>query len=329
MSALRLAAVFGHGMVLQQKTVTRLFGFTQSQMPVTVELERLPAEIKRQTESDTQYGLVFREEDLSGRDGYFEFKLPAFPASYDPYRLTVRSGAELVVVDDILIGEVWYAAGQDNMAQTVRMSDAQDLLADCVNLAPVRFFQMNQDGLSAQLAEYSYTPLGEAQGGQWQRGDQTYLMGDISALAFSFARDLYYAWDLPVGVISASCPGTYIHAWLPRDIIEADPIIRNHVREVKLYRDKASWNMEKVDPVQTARQDSSPGRLFPRPQPVALLDGRRPGRGPLGPGHPGYHPSGAGILSPQPAGGHLQPQAGPLCRPFYPGGPLDAGRKRC
>ncbi len=278
MSALRLAAVFGHGMVLQQKTVTRLFGFTQSQMPVTVELERFPAEIKRQTESDTQYGLVFREEDLSGRDGYFEFKLPAFPASYDPYRLTVRSGAELVVVDDILIGEVWYAAGQDNMAQTVRMSDAQDLLADCVNLAPVRFFQMNQDGLSAQLAEYSYTPLGEAQGGQWQRGDQTYLMGDISALAFSFARDLYYAWDLPVGVISASCPGTYIHAWLPRDIIEADPIIRNHVREVKLYRDKASWNMEKVDPVQTDRQDSSPGRLFPRPQTVALLDGRRPDR---------------------------------------------------
>ncbi len=279
MSALRLAAVFGHGMVLQQKVASRLFGFAKAEMPVAVQLERFPAEIRRQVESDIQYGLIYSEQDLTGPDGYFEFKLPTLQASYDSYRLTVRSGVEVLVVDDILVGEVWFAAGQDNMAQSVNQSDAKSLLPDCVNLGSIRFFQMNQDGLSDQVPEYSYTPLGEAQGGEWQRGDQAYQMGEMSAIAFTFARDLHYEEDIPVGVINASCPGTYLHAWIPRDIIESDPITKNHVREVKLYRDKASWNLEEVDVFQEEPSDRvSLGRTFPRPQTVALLDGRRPDR---------------------------------------------------
>lgn len=279
MSVLRLAAVFGHGMVLQQKVATRLFGFTKADMPVSVQLERFPAELGRQADSEIEYGLIYSEEDLTGRDGYFEFRLPALLASYDTYRLTVRSGPEVLVVDDILAGEVWFAAGQDNMAQTVNQSDAKELLSDCVNLASIRFFQMNQDGLSEQVPEYSYTPLGEAQGGEWQRGDQAYQMGEMSAIAFTFARDLHYGWDIPVGVINASCPGTYIHAWLPRDLIESDPITKNHVREVKLYRDKAGWNLEAVDQIPEERPETTgPNRAFPRPQTVALLDGRRPDR---------------------------------------------------
>ena len=283
MSSLRLAAAFCDGMVLQQGTVTKLFGFSKTEARVTVELERFPAEIHQPTDAETHYGLIFKEEDTSGRDGYFEFHLPPQKASYDSYRLTLRSGAEILVVDDILVGELWYAAGQDNMAQTVNDSDVQELLSDCVNLTSVRFYQMNEDGLSDQVPEYSYTPLGEAQGGEWQRGDQVYLMGDMSAIAFSFARELYYMLDVPIGVINVSSPGTYIHAWLPREIIEADPIIKNHVREVRLYRDQANWNGEFVEEASQDREEiASHQSMFPRPQTAALLEGRRPDRqGPI------------------------------------------------
>lgn len=279
MAALRLATVFGNGMVIQQQTVTKLFGFTKSDMKVTVELERFPAESRQASKAKTRYGLVHFEEEKAGRDGYFEFRLPPLQASFDPYRLTVRSGAEAVIIDDILIGEVWLAAGQDNMAQTVSMSDAGELLPDCVNLAAIRFFQMSVDGLSEKVPEYSYTPLGEAQGGEWHRGDQTYLVEDVSAIAFTFARELHYEMALPVGVINLACPGTYIHAWLPREIIESDPIIKNHVREVRLYRDRESWNSEEVESSRAEKGEAKrPQASFPRPQIVALLDGRRPDR---------------------------------------------------
>ncbi|HPX92986.1 MAG TPA: hypothetical protein PK646_01745 [Bacillota bacterium] len=277
MPALRLATVFGTGMVLQQKTAARLFGFAKSDMQVTVELERFPAENRQASESQTQYGIIFFEEERADRDGYFEFRLPPLKASYDSYRLTVRSGVDAVIVDDILAGEVWYAAGQDNMSQTVRMSDAEELLPDCVNLGSIRFFQMNLDGLSDKVPEYSYMPLGEAQGGEWQRGDQSYLMEEISAIAFSFARELHYELDIPVGVINAACPGTYIHAWLPREIIETDPIIKNHVREVRLYRDREGWNNAEIESPRVEKEKAPrPLSPFPRPQIVAIMDGRRP-----------------------------------------------------
>ena len=197
----------------------------------------------------------------------------------DPCRLTVRSVTDVIVIDDILIGELWYAAGQDNMAQTVRESDVEHALDECVNLRDIRFFQMSLDGLSEQIRQYSYTPLGEAQGGEWQRGDQVYLMKDQSAVAFSFAVDFYNEWQIPVGVINAAGPGTYIHSWLPREIIEADPIIRNHVREVRLYRDRDNWNAETAEREQREdRYGTGAFKSFPRPQTVALLDGRKPDR---------------------------------------------------
>ncbi len=279
MADLRLATIFGNGMVLQQKTVNRLYGFAKSETRVTVEFERFPADRHATTEVESQYGVLFTEEEVSGRDGYFEFRLPALVASNDPCRLTVRSMTDVVIVDDILIGELWYAAGQDNMAQTVRESDVADMLDECVNLHHIRFYQMSSDGLSDKVRDYSYTPLGEAQGGEWQRGDQMYLMGEQSAIAFSFAIDFHNEWQVPVGVINAACPGTYIHSWLPREIIEADPIIKNHAREVRLYRDRDNWNSEIAEREQKDnRQDGASFKSFPRPQTVALLDGRKPDR---------------------------------------------------
>ncbi|MFA5585788.1 MAG: hypothetical protein WDA02_04505 [Saccharofermentanales bacterium] len=279
MPALRLASIFGTGMVLQQKTVNKLFGFAAGETRITVEMERFQAAIQEAAESTVQYGLIHVEETRTDRDGYFEFRLPSLKASYDTYRLTVRAGTESVIIEDLLVGEVWLAAGQDNMAQTVRMSDARELLADCINLAAIRIFHMNRDGLSLKVPEYSYSPLGEAQGGGWLRGDQAYHMEGVSAIAFSFARDFYYEANLPIGVIDAACPGTYIHSWLPRDVVESDPLMKNHVREVKLYRDKESWNSPEIEVTRPQKPvSSSLSHAFPRPQTVALLEGRRPDR---------------------------------------------------
>ncbi len=70
MSSLRLAAAFCDGMVLQQGTVTKLFGFSKTEARVTVELERFPAEIHQPTDAETHYGLIFKEEDTSWLASY-------------------------------------------------------------------------------------------------------------------------------------------------------------------------------------------------------------------------------------------------------------------
>ncbi len=278
---LRLATIYGDGMVLQRKVPSKLFGFTLGNAPVSVKFERFPQDGESSADADIQFGVLFHEEEIADPDGYFEFKLPPLLPSFDPCRLTVQSVDEVQVIQDILIGDVWYAAGQDNMAQTVRQSDVASMFHDSVNYSSVRFFQMNEDGLSEKVPAYSYQPLGEAQGGFWHRGDQPYFCADVSAVAFTFAIELYNALHIPVGVICTAACRTSIHAWLPRETIESDPVIKNHVREVRQYRDEASWNEESIEKQvkKIGRELDSSGRpVFPKPQTIALLHGLKPDR---------------------------------------------------
>jgi len=278
---LRLATIYGDGMVLQRKVPSKLFGFTVGNAPVSVTFERFPQDGDAPADADIQFGVLFHDEEIADPDGYFEFKLPPLLPSFDPCRLTVQSVGEVQVIRDILIGDVWYAAGQDNMAQTVRQSDVAPFLEDSVNYSAIRFYQMNEDGLSEKVPAYSYQPLGEAQGGFWHRGDQPYFCADVSAVAFTFAQELFNALNIPIGVICAAACRTSIHAWLPRETIENDPVIKNHVREVRQYRDEASWNEESIEKqVKRGGRDIDPsGRpVFPKPQTVALLHGLKPDR---------------------------------------------------
>ena len=55
----------------------------------------------------------------SGADGRWEVMLKTPAGGYDPQRITI-AGDGRVELNDILIGEVWFAAGQSNMEMGVQ-----------------------------------------------------------------------------------------------------------------------------------------------------------------------------------------------------------------
>lgn len=275
---IKLATVYRDGMVLQQGVVSRLYGFAPEKSKVHLRVERLAVDEISEQENAGRYGIIYEEDDFTERDGYFQIKLPQLEASFDKYKITVSTIEHEVVLQDILVGEVWLAAGQDNMAQKVRESDVEQLLDKAINLENIRFFQMNENGLSEETPQYSRHPLGEAANAFWLRGDQVHLVKDVSAVGFSFAWHMSQAINLPIGIINAACSGTHIHSWLPREVLEKDPILKSHVRELKLYRDDDNWNQESVE--RNRKEDeydiSFARRRSARPQTAALLDGRQP-----------------------------------------------------
>jgi sialate O-acetylesterase len=277
---IKLATVFRDGMVLQQGVVSRLYGFAPEESKVHLSIERQALDEASALENASRYGIIYEEDDVTERDGYFQIKLPALEASFDKYIIKVSSTEYEIILQDVLVGEVWLAAGQDNMAQTVRESDVDQLLDKAINLENIRFFQMNENGLSASTPSYSPYPLGEAADAFWLRGNQVHLVKDVSAAAFSFAWHLSQSINVPIGIINAACPGTHIHSWLPREVLEKDPILKSHVRELKLYRDDDTWNLESIE--RTVKEEGlSEEEAFARhrsvrPQTAALLDGRQP-----------------------------------------------------
>lgn len=238
---LSLPAWFGDHMVLQQKLRIRIYGSAQPQTVVTIRLERFPAS-HLPVSTEAEYEVVFQETDIAEADGFFEFRLPMIEGSYDRYRLSVSSDKEKLVYSDILFGEVWLAAGGSNMAMPSHLTDVKTKLDQISRQPGLRFFMQNEHGLPAGEDLYQYQPQGSIAGGSWYRADQLEALKKLSAVAISFAWNLQKALHVPCAVFCLATPASFIHAWLPRQVIEQDALLKNHIREIRYFRDENNWN---------------------------------------------------------------------------------------
>lgn len=237
-----LPSWYGDHMLFQQEVRTRIYGTTTPGANVTLTLERFPSR-RLLSSLDVEYGIIFQENDIAEKDGFFAFKLPLIEGSYDTFRLTVESSGERHVFEDILFGELWLALGGSNMAMPVQLSDMQPLLNTLHDDGSLRFFTSLENGLLPGHSDYAYEPQAKLMGGRWFKPSDRESLRLFSAVGLSFALELASQRHLPVGVIAVPCRRSCIHSWLPRAVIEKDSIIKNHVREIRHYRDREHWNV--------------------------------------------------------------------------------------
>ncbi len=87
---------FGDGMVLQRGKPVHLWGKAAGESEVTIRIQEKSATARV-------------------KDGKWFSTFPPLEASAEPDTLTIE-GENSLAVSDVLVGEVWYAAGQSNMA---------------------------------------------------------------------------------------------------------------------------------------------------------------------------------------------------------------------
>ncbi|VVT01232.1 sialate O-acetylesterase [Erythrobacter sp. EC-HK427] len=142
----------------------------------------------------------------TGADGTFVLRFPAREASAQPLTLEVREAGGSVVVNDIVVGDVYLCSGQSNMAFTV-----------AAGLNGYNNIQASNDPLLRMLTvplDTAPVPEREFSGPvEWQSAapDTT---GGFSAACYYMLRDLRTALDIPVGAIHSSWGGSQIRAWL-------------------------------------------------------------------------------------------------------------------
>lgn len=123
-----------------------------------------------------------------------------------PFTMKI-SGENTVRVKDLLVGEVWVASGQSNMEWKFNASAGANEERPKANHRKLRMFT------AAKVT--SPVPLSELQGSWVTCSPET--VGNFSAVAYYFARDLQEELDVPVGVISTSWGGTPAQAWTSLD----------------------------------------------------------------------------------------------------------------
>lgn len=193
------------GMVLQQQTSAVVWGKADPGQRVTV----VPSWDRR------KYAVQ------ANADGFWQVSVQTPAASYTPYTIAVSSGRERLVIQDVLVGEVWFASGQSNMEMPIRGFGGCPVegAADVITAAPMR----DRIRMFKVPRARSYEPLAEIEG-EWWRADAT-TVSEMSATGYFFARKLNETLDVPVGILFSAYGGSKVESWLPREIVETYPDI--------------------------------------------------------------------------------------------------------
>lgn len=200
-SAVKPAGVFTDYAVLQQGEPIRIWGTADAGEEVSV---LFAGQLKTAVASDAGEWLV---------------TLDPMPASSEPWKLIIQSSdeAQKTEIDHILIGEVWLAGGQSNMATTMdfyKSTVQQDI--DCADDLLLRM---------VTIPEKAYPGHHDNEHPSWKPSVPQHVKG-FSASAYYFAKNLREALDVPVGIISCSVGGTPAEAWMSRKTMEDSPDLR-------------------------------------------------------------------------------------------------------
>ena len=192
---------------------------------------------------------------VSGGDGSWKVVLDAMEASKVGRTVSVKdlASGETVEIDDVLVGEVWFASGQSNMecpiwGTSARYRDMKGgLMVAMTRLPCVRYVKVDRKwsvepcGISAKWNKFTPEGLQIFHRIETGVGGGTSEGISLSAVAFYYARELYLALDVPVGIVDASWGGTSIDAWTPRSGYDG---CDKSIRAAAEYPVKKNWNAD-------------------------------------------------------------------------------------
>ncbi|WP_460762278.1 sialate O-acetylesterase [Niabella terrae] len=205
---IRLPAVIGNHMVLQQKVTTRLWGWAAPSEKIFI-----TTSWNNQTDSTTATG---------NADWELELKTPA---AGGPYTITLK-GRNTIVLEDIMVGEVWVCSGQSNMEWGYRqnLQQIKDELPVCYN-KNIRLFNVERIT--------SATPQDDCRAA-WAICDSNSLKA-FSAIGYFFGKKLNSDMDVPIGLINTNWGGTPAEVWTPREAVEKNPELLTAANKLKAY----------------------------------------------------------------------------------------------
>ena len=152
-------------------------------------------------------GAVTGEGRSTAREGRFLIHLPPQTPGAGPFTLTLTSDTMTWTATDLVTGFVFMAGGQSNMEWGLWNARGGQEVIQTHDDPDLRYFNVprvsvpDEDGLAAHDAAH------------WQQ-IAPHVGGDMSAVAYFFARELRKETGLPVGVVGCNWGGTSILSWM-------------------------------------------------------------------------------------------------------------------
>jgi len=179
----RLASLFTSNMVLQHNEEVKIWGWgiPGETLSISFAKKNYQAIVKQ----DSSWVTTINTGDPGG-----------------PYSLTV---GRLLQLENILLGDVWICSGQSNMLRSVKRSANPEKEISNGGHPSIRLLDVEKVMSGTEQKEVSTTG--------WKVCSPE-TVGDFSATAYYFARELQKVHSIPIGLISSNWGGTRIEQWM-------------------------------------------------------------------------------------------------------------------
>ncbi len=195
----RIPAILSSHMVLQREQPIHLWGWAAPQESVVAEFN------------------ATRQSAPADRWGRWDIFLPPQTAG-GPYTLTIKA-ANTIQLEDVMVGDVWFASGQSNMEMPLSGFPGSAVVAN----ADEEIRQANQPNIRLLFIKHKAAdlPLRDYDAASWTTCTPE-TAAKFSAVAYFFGKQLADREHVAIGLIDSTWGGTPGEAWISMHGLSAD-----------------------------------------------------------------------------------------------------------
>ena len=204
-SSVRLPAIIGSHMVLQQKSEVNFWGWANPGEKI----------ILKAGWDTTSYSTV----GSRGAKWIIKIKTPSAGGSYT----IMINGQNEIKLEDVLIGEVWICSGQSNMEWSGDQGVKQS-----IEEAPNSF---NTNIRLFYIPKTTSDYLQENCDGTWKVCNAESMI-HFSSIGYFYGKQLQKELNIPIGLINDNWGGTSAEVWTPAELVIEDPALSRAAAEL-------------------------------------------------------------------------------------------------
>lgn len=199
---LHVSPVLQNKMVVQQNKPFKVWGQAKAGERIKVKADWLLSDV---SVTATEKGNFLAILDVPA----------AKTGDFTSHQLEIRTDEEVIMLDSLLLGDVWFCSGQSNM-QFALKEDKQAV--EALSRADRPHLRLFNTGLN-----FSDQPL-DTVAGKWTSCTPE-TAKDFSAVAYYMAQELQDSLHYPIGVIFSGIGASAAQAYVPQEVLARDSIL--------------------------------------------------------------------------------------------------------